>query len=259
MVNDNIGVLGAAVMPFPRVLRKGELCFLSYKKEDFTSFEITSLDGERLMYTESNFDFPIMYDLNDNIIDNMLMIKGRRMPEIDTSQYVYVIARMRDGDRYRYKTNVSVSTDRQLNVILRPDKAELLEERRRYFKIKTNERAFITLRMQEGDDKPVPLDPPAEIYIKDINVGGVFFICTDTRRHFAKGDKLLMVINLSGSRLELNAEVLREQAIDSQGTDTGYDCRFIGVSHSQEETISRYIYKLQFEMLQKEREKRDMF
>lgn len=258
MINDNIGVLGAAVMPFPRVLRKGELCFLSYKKEDFTSFEITSLDGERLMYTENNFDFPIMYDLNDNIIDNMLMIKGRRMPEIDTSQYVYVIARMRDGDRYRYKTNVSVSTDRQLNVILRPDKAELLEERRRYFKIKTNERAFITLRMQEGDDKPTPLDPPAEIYIKDINVGGVFFICTDARRHFAKGDKLLMIINLSGSRLELNAEVLREQAIDSQETGTGYGCRFIGVSHSQEETISRYIYKLQFEMLQKEREKRDM-
>ena len=29
-----------------------------------------------LLYTstESNFDFPIMYDLNDNIIDNMLMI-----------------------------------------------------------------------------------------------------------------------------------------------------------------------------------------
>lgn len=163
---------------------------MSYKKEDFTSFEITSLDGERLMYAESNFDFPIMYDLNDNIIDNMLMIKGRKMPEIDTSQYVYVIASMRDGDRYRYKTNVSVSTDRQLNVILRPDKAELLEERRRYFKIKTNERAFITLRMQEGDDKPVPLDPPAEIYIKDINVGGVFFICTDARRHFAKGDQI---------------------------------------------------------------------
>ena len=215
---------------------------MSYKKEDFTSFEITSLDGERLMYTESNFDFPIMYALNDNIIDNMLMIKGRKMPEIDTSQYVYVIASMRDGDRYRYKTNVSVSTDRQLNVILRPDKAELLEERRRYFKIKTNERAFITLRMQGGDDKPTPLDPPAEIYIKDINVGGVFFVCTDARRHFAKGDKLLMIINLSGSRLELNAEVLREQTIDSQ-----------------EETISRYIYKLQFEMLQKEREKRDMF
>ena len=51
MINDNIGVLGAAVMPFPRVLRKGELCFLSYKKEDFTYFEITSLDCERLMYT----------------------------------------------------------------------------------------------------------------------------------------------------------------------------------------------------------------
>lgn len=259
MINDNIGVLGAAVSAISPCLWKGELWFLSYKKEDFTSFEITSLDGERLMYTESNFDFPIMYDMNDNLIDNMLMIKGRRMPELDTSEYVYVIARMRDGDRYRYKTNISVSTDRQLNVILRPDKAELLEERRRYFKIKTNERAFITLRTQENDDKPTPLEPPAEIYIKDINVGGVFFICTDTRRHFAKGDRLLMIINLSGSRLELNAEVLREQPIESGETDIGYGCRFIGVSHSQEEIISRYIYKLQFEMLQKSREKRDMF
>lgn len=54
---------------------KGGVVFLSYKKEEFTSFEITSLDGERLFYTENNFDFPIMYDMNDNIIDNMLMIK----------------------------------------------------------------------------------------------------------------------------------------------------------------------------------------
>ena len=110
---------------------KGGVVFLSYKKEDFTSFEITSLDGKKLFYTENNFDFPLMYDTNDNIIDNMLMIKGRRLPELDTSEYVYVIARMRDGDRYRYKTNISVSTDRQLNVLLRPDKAELLEERRK--------------------------------------------------------------------------------------------------------------------------------
>ena len=68
-----------------------------------------------------------------------------------------------------------------------------------------------------------------------------------------------MIVGLSGTRLELTAEVLREQEIASQEADTGYGCRFIGVSHSQEETISRYIYKLQFEMLQKSREKRDMF
>lgn len=238
---------------------KGGVVFLSYKKEDFTSFEITSLDGDKLFYTEKNFDFPIMYDMNDNIIENMLMIKGRRLPELDTSEYIYVIARMRGGDRYRYKTNISVSTDRQMNILLRPDKAELMEERRRYFKIKTNERAFITLRTQEDDEKPVPLEPPAEIYIKDINVGGVFFICTDTRRHFAKGDKLLMIVGLSGTRLELTAEVLREQTIATQEAQVGYGCRFIGISHSQEETISRYIYKLQFEMLQKSRETRDLF
>ena len=89
---------------------------------------------------------------------------------------------MRDGDRYRYKTNVSVSTDRQLNVILRPDKAELLEERRRYFKIKTNERAFITLRMQEGDDKPVPLLSLIHISLKFMKIAQLSTLyCTTFR------------------------------------------------------------------------------
>ena len=55
---------------------------MSYKKEDFASFEITSLDGQRLYYTDSNFDFPLMYDSDDNVIDNMLMIKGKRLPEL---------------------------------------------------------------------------------------------------------------------------------------------------------------------------------
>lgn len=258
MITDNIGLSGVL---FPSVLpSEKEVMLLSYKKEEFASFEITSLDGQRLYYTDSNFDFPLMYDSDDNVIDNMLMIKGKRLPELSCSDYVYVVATMRGGDRYRYKTAISVSTEFQINVILRPDKAELLEERRRYFKIKTNERAFITLRTQEDDEKPNPLDPPAEICIRDINVGGVFFVCADNRRSFAKGDKLMMVLNLSGTRMELGAEVLREQkTADNEETQVGYGCRFTGVSRSQEETISRYIYKLQFEMLQKSREKRDNF
>ena len=86
MITDNIGLSGVLFRLLCR--REKEVMPLSYKKEDFASFEITSLDGQRLYYTDSNFDFPLMYDSDDNVIDNMLMIKGKRLPELTCSDYV---------------------------------------------------------------------------------------------------------------------------------------------------------------------------
>ncbi len=228
---------------------------MGLKKEEFTSFEIQDMDGNRLFYTDSGFDFPKMYDSNDNLIENLLMIKGRNLPEIDGNNYIYVIALKKNGDRVKYKTSVSVSSCFQMNIVLRPDMAELMQERRRYFKIKTNERAFVTF-VVHSDDSTVQLEPPAEIYIKDINVGGVFFVCVNPEMKFSKGDKIMIVLGLSGSRLELMSEVLRAQPL-AEPPDVGYGCRFMSITHAQEEIISRYIYKLQFEMLQKERSLRD--
>ena len=66
----------------------------------------------------------------------------------------------------------------------------------------------------------------------------------------------MIVIGLDGKKLELTAEILRIQKVDAP-PGHGFGCRFIGASRSQEEIISRYIYKLQFELLQKERSARD--
>ena len=93
MITDNIGLSGALFLPV--LPSEKEVMPLSYKKEEFASFEITSLDGQRLYYTDSNFDFPLMYDSDDSVIDNMLMIKGKRLPELSCSDYVYVVATMR--------------------------------------------------------------------------------------------------------------------------------------------------------------------
>lgn len=224
---------------------------MSLKKEDYTSFEIQTLEGSRLFYTDKNFDFPEMYDSDGNLIDNMLMIKGRNLPEIDGGNYVYVIGIKKSGDRIRYKTSISVSSCFQMNIQLRPDKAELLEERRRYFKIKTNERAYVTFTVHE-DESTDRMEPPAEIVIKDINVGGVFFTCVDAANEFVKGDKVMIVLALDGKKMELMSEILRVQEVP-EPSGCGYGCRFIRISSGQEEIISRYIYRLQYEMLQKER------
>ncbi len=228
---------------------------MSLRKEDFTSFEITDLDGNRLYFTDSNFDFPVMYDQFDNLVENLLMIKGKKLPEIRKDQYIYVIATHKNGDRTRYMSIITVSSAYQLNIPLNPDKAEEMEERRRYFKIKTNERAYITFTVDK-DENTHALEPPAEICIKDINVGGVLFVNFVGNHEFQTGDKAMIVLSLNGRRLELMSEILREQPL-AEPTQKGYGCRFINLTRTQEEIISRYIYNLQFEMLQKERSMRD--
>ena len=228
---------------------------MSLAKDDFTSFEITDLDGSRLFYTESNFDFPLIYDTDDTLIENMLVIKGRKLPELPKTEYVYVIGTQKSGDRIRFHSTIRVSSEFQINVQLRPDTATVMEERRRYFKIKTNEKAYITF-VVDSEEKTTTLEPPLEIHITDINVGGIFFITYDPDADFKAGQKAMIVIGLDGRRLELTAEILRVQRLNAP-PGRGYGCRFIGVSRAQEEIISRYIYKLQFELLQKERSARD--
>lgn len=228
---------------------------MSLKKEDFTSFDLQTLEGASLFSTNSDYDFPEMYDRDGNQMENVLVIKGRNLPDIDRGKYIYVIATKKSGTRLKFKTAVSLSARFQINIKLDPDKAELMEERRRFFKIKTNEKAYITFVLHE-DENTIQLEPPAEILVKDMNVGGAFFVCINPATQFLQSDKVMIVLALAGEKLELMSEVLRVQPINDE-SGCGYGCRFIDMNGRQEELISRYIYKLQYEMLQKERSLRD--
>lgn len=229
---------------------------MSLIKDEYTSFEITNAEGSRLFYTESNFDFPVMYDTDGFLIEDMLVIKGKDLPELPTAQYVYVIGTMKSGDRIRYNSTIRVSSEFQINLQLRTDTATLMEERRRYFKMKTNEKAYITFHVDEADSTTTTLEPPIEITITDINVGGIFFVCNDSDKDLKIGQKAMVVVGLDGRKLEMTAEILRVQTL-SVPPYIGYGCRFVNISRGQEEIISRYIYRLQFEQLQKERSTRN--
>lgn len=206
-----------------------------------------------LVSSEKNFVFP--KNLNSDE-DSILIIKGKDLPELDHNQIVSIVSTTKSNDRIKYTGAVTVSMDRQMNIkILQNSNTKLLEERRRFFKMKVNEkgRALFYVR----SEKTVRFDEPAQISIDDINVGGIFMKVADDSREFLEDDLVCVELDLFVD-YPLNAAVriLRVQR-DSEGVIKGYGCEFQGLTAAQEDYISKFIYKTQTEQRQKEAAQQD--
>ena len=181
--------------------------------------------------------------------DSIVMIKGKNLPEFEHNKLVSVVTTTKGGDRIKYPGAVSVSLDTQLNVkLLNTGGNQVLEERRRFYKLKINEkgRALFYIR----DEKTVRYEFPLEIEIFDINVGGIFMNVDD---ELMVDDLVCVELDLLDEYpLNAAARVLRIQYEDDGTTKEGYGCEFQGLTASQEDYISRYIYKIQSELRKKE-------
>ena len=208
--------------------------------------EVLDRNGVLAMTAEKGFVFPKSLDSED---DSILIIKGKNLKEFGWNEQVFAVTTLKSGERVKYAGTVSVSLDTQLNIKLaKSAKTELLEERRRYFKIKVQEkgRALFFIR---GEDT-YRLDEPVPIEIADINIGGIFMISPDYT--FSEDDLVCVEVDLFVDyRLNAMARVLRVQTAPD-GTVKGYGCEFQGLTASQEDYIGRFIYKVQSEMRQKE-------
>ena len=208
--------------------------------------EVLDRNGDLAMTAEKGFVFPKNLDSED---DSILIIKGKNLKEFGWNEQVFAVTTLKSGERVKYAGTVSVSLDTQLNIKLAKSvKTELLEERRRYFKIKVQEkgRALFFIR---GEDT-YRLDEPVPIEIADINIGGIFMISPDYT--FSEDDLVCVEVDLFVDyRLNAMARVLRVQTAPD-GTIKGYGCEFQGLTDSQEDYIGRFIYKVQSEMRQKE-------
>lgn len=210
--------------------------------------EVLDEKGALLVASEKNFVVPKSLSSDEAPI---VMIKGRDLPELDHNKIVSVVTTAKSGDRIKYTGAVSVSLETQLNVqlILSSD-SKLLEERRRYFKIKISEpgKALFYVR----DEKNVRFDEPVPIMVMDINVGGVFMACDPGTVEFMIEDLICVEIYLFPD-YPLNAavRVLRVQR-DHEGSIIGYGCEFQGLTAAQEDYIGRFIYKSQSEQRQKD-------
>lgn len=197
--------------------------------------------GNIILTSEKGFVLPQSMSSDD---DAIIKIKGRGLPELDRNTIVSVVTTTKSADRIQYAGAVAVSMDTQMNIrLLRTGDTQLLQERRRFFKVKVHEngRALFFVR----DEKTIRFDVPLDIAVSDINVGGVFVMCLDYE--FMEGDLICMDIDLFADvPLNAAAQVLRVQR-DTDGSIVGYGCEFQGLTAAQEDEIGRFILKVQSE------------
>lgn len=214
--------------------------------------KVEVIDDKGKVLVESEKGFTLPRDMSES--DAIVIIKGRDLPELDRNCIVSVVTTSKSADRVMYHGAVSMSIETQMNIrLIQAGDMQLLQERRRFFKIKVNEsgRALFYVR----DEKTVRFDEPLEIAVKDINVGGVFIICPDYE--FMNDDLICFDIDLrTGAPLNAAARVLRVQR-GSDGRITGYGCEFQGLTASQEDRIGRFILKVQSELRAKDAENED--
>ena len=207
--------------------------------------EVLAQNGSLLVSAERNFVFPKNLDSSE---ESILIIKGRDLPELDRGTRVVIIAYSKAGDRIKYAGEISMSHDLQMNVsILKSNSTQVLEERRRFFKIKVSlsGRALFAVRGEET----IRFEEPASIGVNDINVGGIFMT---SRYEFQKDDCVCVDIELMGKyRLNTMAHILRVQK-NPDGEIVGYGCSFESLTAAQEDAIGKYINHQQ--LLQRARE-----
>ncbi|MGN1339206.1 MAG: PilZ domain-containing protein [Oscillospiraceae bacterium] len=196
--------------------------------------EVLGQNGSLLVSAERNFVFPKNLDSGD---DSILIIKGKDLPELDRGTRVVVISYSKAGERIKYAGEISMSHGLQMNVqILKSNSTQVLEERRRFFKIKVNlsGRALFVIR----DEDTIRFEEPADIGVNDINVGGIFMT---SDYEFKKDDCVCVDIEMMEPyHLNTMAHVLRVQRND-QDEILGYGCSFENLTAAQEDAIGKYI------------------
>lgn len=179
--------------------------------------------------------------------DMLLIIKGRGLPEVETGNEVDVIAQMKSGERVKYPSYVTVSTDYQLNVVMKTANSRVMEERRRYYKVEADIDCIINAVERNGTR--IPQETPAMAQIKDLNIGGIFLCICD--EPLQKADILTLTIILENRHVDIRAEIIRVQT-NAAGDVTGYGCRFTNITPAVEETFAKYVFRVQLDNLKSE-------
>ncbi|MCM1166460.1 MAG: PilZ domain-containing protein [Lachnospiraceae bacterium] len=210
--------------------------------------EVLDEKGNLITAAEKGFVVPQNMQSDEDCI---VMIKGRDLPELDRNKIVTVVTTTKSSDRISYSGAVSVSMETQMNIrILRSGDMKVLEERRRFFKIKVHERGKALFYVR--DEKTIRFEEPVAIGVRDINVGGVFLMCDPEEVEFVPDDLICVEIHLfEDYPLNAAVRVLRVQR-GADGDILGYGCEFRGLTAAQEDYIGRFILRVQSEQRQKE-------
>ena len=174
---------------------------------------------------------------------DLVMLKGSDFPLISKGENIEAVFEYINGTRIKYDTTVDLCTEYQVNFHV--GQGEVLEERRRSFKVSVNFDALSPFYIR--GEEMYAFDDPIMLHFVNINLGGVYFSSTS---EFEPGDQVML--NFLDGEMQLLAEILRIQKND-EGEIDGYGCRFLDVNQAQEERLARFIFDCQ--VLERERRK----
>lgn len=174
---------------------------------------------------------------------DLVMLKGSDFPLISKGENIETIFEYINGNRVKYDTTVDLCTEYQVNFHV--GQGEILEERRRSFKVSVDFNGLSPFYIR--GEEMYAFDDPIMLHFVNINLGGVYF---NSESEFEKGDQVML--NFLDGEMQLLAEILRVQKNEEGGID-GYGCRFLDVNQTQEERLARFIFDCQ--VLERERRK----
>jgi hypothetical protein len=223
---------------------------ISVQKERIRNIQVFNQEGEMILDCKKNYHFPVKY-VNKKPIDNILLIKGRGLPDLYEGEGVDVVIHTVSGESVKYFCKVESSGSHKLTVSLNAERARQFENKRRYYRIKT----AINCRICDVTRgmNVTAYNPNLYGKIHDINIGGVM-IEVESEDSYREEDIITFTAVLGDSKLEISGRVLHQQASEDQSV-TGYRCSFVAPTAYQEEIISSYINHIQIEERRVEMEK----
>lgn len=218
--------------------------------EKILKIELTTATGRKLVVAQKDqLSFPRMF-IDDIPVDNIIIIKGKDLPEFEIDRSLYVITYMKNGDRIRYAGVIKMSLPNQVNVQIRNEYGTLMAERRRYFKVEANLKAVVTGFMRDEDS--YELDDPFACIIRNINIGGIFV--AEMRHQFALEDILFIRFSSEVGTVSLMAKIIRVQR-NADGEMEGYGCQFVNTEPQQEELLAKLVFGIQLQQRQEQMER----
>ncbi len=180
---------------------------------------------------------------------DLVMLKGADFPLISKGENIDVVVEYITGNRVKYETTVDLCTEYQMNFHV--GQGEVLEERRRSFKVSVDVNALSPFYIR--GEEMYAFDDPIMLHFVNINLGGVYF---NSNSEFEVGDHVML--NFLDGEMELLAEILRVQKND-EGDIDGYGCQFLEINQTQEERLARFIFDCQVLERERKRAKESIF
>ena len=216
-------------------------------KDRVVKLEICTLKGTVLLTVSKNYTFP--FKLNDkdrygreNTGQNVI-IRGKNLPVFARNAPVKVVAHTKAGERVSYPGHIEMSAEKHLNIYLRVEAGEVMDERRRFYKI-SEEIPCSIISVTRGENH-TDFDTPIGFMIGDINIGGVF-IMANNQLELEGQDTVEVILEDHRGKTQLTAKVLRVQR-NPEGKIKGYGCQFLFINTRQEEVVAGFINKIQME------------